>query len=839
MKSKLLSLVLCLLSFASFSQTNGWYQYHKATHISGIDADASGNLHLATNSGYMMYNTTTNMVEDYANLTSQNPPIGSCSSVKVNPTNNNIALGLLSGQGIVIYDGTNYTIYNSGNSDYGNFSAPQLHYTDSGLLYIYDTTDTKYQTFENGVFSVIKNLTFRPHALIENAAGTVTYFAARTSGGLVDGFYELDKATDTYTHYTTSNSGITHNGVNCFYRDANDLLYIGGHRGVNTLDTMGNWTTYQEPLPMNPSIFYSVYSMHKFSDGTFLVNNSDPNSSSQNGFSTVDFTTNTWTHFDSSVYCNASDQVQNMVLANDMVYTHFRKFTNPLESSKLWSFDTSNNTCEEQDVNHLNVVNLGLYGTTGLAIRQSPTEARQSQNNISILELLWTNNGGRDLNSLGLPVNSNFSDGFPDSNIELVATNSLNIIQPIEIVEEPILIVGEDNGLFFIDDSISPTFVPHALGNFRAVFLDLAFSLNNGETSFGLIGGWNNDTFEYELRIIEVFGTVEVGTGNISNASLRFSEPFGFGVGFSGVVDTATCKDENNSLNFTVSGQTSTGEKHIVNLDYTPETNTNSILASPSIAYSVNIDEFVDFQPSISYRDINNDDGKSPCFQGTDNIIYCTNFIGESVVFDSSTIDINGDGSSDAVLVDPHLTRGTGALTPQQARRLFYGTSQESDNTKSVSIINVNGVSSGSNRNTSEELNFEIIPSTTIENLPNDFYILNTYIYIYSDTHFAAAMSTTHGLLINTAIDYSSLPLSNDEVVANDNDLIMYPNPATDIVSFSDKTINSIVVYDINGRQVLNAKSNRVSVKNLAKGIYILKAKNANGITASKKLIKE
>jgi len=186
MKSKLLAFILCLLCLVSFSQTNGWYQYHKPTQIINMDVDPSGNVHLATTGGYIMYNTTTNMVEDYANLTSQNPPIGWCTSVKVNPTNNNVALGFPSGQGMAIYNGTNYNIYHSGNSGYGDFISPEFHYTDIGLLYIFDKADSKYQTFENGAFNPVQNLTFRPQAIIENSAGTITYFAGRTLGGLAD-----------------------------------------------------------------------------------------------------------------------------------------------------------------------------------------------------------------------------------------------------------------------------------------------------------------------------------------------------------------------------------------------------------------------------------------------------------------------------------------------------------------------------------------------------------------------------------------------------------------------------------------------------------------------------
>jgi hypothetical protein len=69
--------------------------------------------------------------------------------------------------------------------------------------------------------------------------------------------------------------------------------------------------------------------------------------------------------------------------------------------------------------------------------------------------------------------------------------------------------------------------------------------------------------------------------------------------------------------------------------------------------------------------------------------------------------------------------------------------------------------------------------------------------------------------------------------------IVLYPNPATDMVSFSDNTINNIEVFDINGRRVLYIKNtNTFSVKSLSNGIYIVKAINNNNETITKKLIK-
>ncbi|MEW4922289.1 T9SS type A sorting domain-containing protein [Algibacter sp. 2305UL17-15] len=843
MKTKLLLAALLFFCFQTHAQTNGWYQYHRPTQIINLDVDASGNLHLATNGGYMKYNTTTNMVEDYANLTSQSAPIGQCTSVKVNPVNNHITLGFPSGQGIAIYDGTNYTIYYSGNSNYDDFSNPQFHYTDSGLLYIFDTGDTKYQTFENGVFNPVQNITFRPQAIIENAAGNKVYFAGQTPGGLIDGLYMLDKTTDTFTKYTTSNSGIHSNGPACFFRDTNDLLYIGGHRGISTLDAMGNWTTYQEPLPINPSLFYSVYSIDKFSDGTFLVNNSQPNTSSQNGFSTVDFSTNTWTHFDSSVFCDSANDVQNLVIANDMVYTHFRKFGSITFNNRLWAFDTSNNTCEEQNINHLNVDDLNPYGPAGLAMRQSSTNA-------NAIELLWTNNSA--LISMDVMPNATFSNGFPSTNTLLTSTKQLNNINPVTIEDEAVLLVGDDDGVWFVDASNASTHVPHGL-DFRMTTFDIGFSLNNGTKSLGVIGGWNSSTFDFEVRTIEANG-VAANAGKTSktgfnNNSIRISGPTSFGIEYDGVVKTDCTEDENGNLKCTASGQTSLPERYLIDFTATPEDNTNNMLANPTIFDPVELDET--FPPDPNHSDLDKDGKKDLWFQDELGKInyYKRDPDTKNITVQNYSVSLTNDSENDQI----QLPRISKKPNPDSG---FYATIDENEiaavlnnqiqndpnideNTKFLyqAAFDLRDEASPGSKNNQMVLNFDIIPDATLENLPSDFYVLNSIIFVYSQTHYASVLSTTHGLLINTAIDYSSLALGVDEF-ASSNNLKLFPNPANDMVSFSDGNIKNITVFDINGRKVLSDWSNSISIKTLSNGIYIVKGITSEGISISKKLIK-
>lgn len=80
--------------------------------------------------------------------------------------------------------------------------------------------------------------------------------------------------------------------------------------------------------------------------------------------------------------------------------------------------------------------------------------------------------------------------------------------------------------------------------------------------------------------------------------------------------------------------------------------------------------------------------------------------------------------------------------------------------------------------------------------------------------------------------------LGIDSINENESTVRLYPNPASDIVSFSDITIKKITVFDINGKEMLSDSSNYISVKTLSNGIYIVKGTNDNGFSISKKLIK-
>lgn len=99
----------------------------------------------------------------------------------------------------------------------------------------------------------------------------------------------------------------------------------------------------------------------------------------------------------------------------------------------------------------------------------------------------------------------------------------------------------------------------------------------------------------------------------------------------------------------------------------------------------------------------------------------------------------------------------------------------------------------------------------------------------------------------NWAIDNFNLSYSNNTILATreevskaKEDIVIYPNPAKDIVTIEGKNkILSVYVYDLSGKRIdLSLTGNKVNISGLATGNYVLGIKTDEGVV-TKKLIKE
>lgn len=77
------------------------------------------------------------------------------------------------------------------------------------------------------------------------------------------------------------------------------------------------------------------------------------------------------------------------------------------------------------------------------------------------------------------------------------------------------------------------------------------------------------------------------------------------------------------------------------------------------------------------------------------------------------------------------------------------------------------------------------------------------------------------------------------ETVTNATNLSVSPNPARDIVTITtNETLQSVEMYDVNGRIVKTSKSNQINVSDLSSGIYMMKISSDKG-TTTKKIVVE
>ncbi|MES2411031.1 MAG: T9SS type A sorting domain-containing protein [Bacteroidota bacterium] len=71
-----------------------------------------------------------------------------------------------------------------------------------------------------------------------------------------------------------------------------------------------------------------------------------------------------------------------------------------------------------------------------------------------------------------------------------------------------------------------------------------------------------------------------------------------------------------------------------------------------------------------------------------------------------------------------------------------------------------------------------------------------------------------------------------------DNDFRIYPNPATDVLNLG-KVFNNVEIYDILGKLIFTDRnSERIAISAFAKGMYLIKVTDENGIGKSSRFLK-
>ena len=108
-------------------------------------------------------------------------------------------------------------------------------------------------------------------------------------------------------------------------------------------------------------------------------------------------------------------------------------------------------------------------------------------------------------------------------------------------------------------------------------------------------------------------------------------------------------------------------------------------------------------------------------------------------------------------------------------------------------------------------------------------------------TNRAASITTASTFPVVCWESCTDCPASVDEL--NEGGIVISPNPATDAINVSAKAnINSIAVYDLNGRVVasfeVNAASTAINVSEMTKGLYLVAINTAKGTYTERVIVK-
>ncbi|PZU86967.1 MAG: hypothetical protein DI529_08020 [Chryseobacterium sp.] len=108
-----------------------------------------------------------------------------------------------------------------------------------------------------------------------------------------------------------------------------------------------------------------------------------------------------------------------------------------------------------------------------------------------------------------------------------------------------------------------------------------------------------------------------------------------------------------------------------------------------------------------------------------------------------------------------------------------------------------------------------------------DFSDKNAYIYI---------ASADLGLL-GYSLDLDVL--ATGEVSGEKAKVLVYPNPVVDVLHIDDKNLKSVTLYNMEGKKLLETKSNEMNVSKLPNGVYVLRIVTSDNNIVSKKIIKK
>lgn len=116
------------------------------------------------------------------------------------------------------------------------------------------------------------------------------------------------------------------------------------------------------------------------------------------------------------------------------------------------------------------------------------------------------------------------------------------------------------------------------------------------------------------------------------------------------------------------------------------------------------------------------------------------------------------------------------------------------------------------------------------------FYELQTINYLYDYISIARSAFIGESDIPNPCGPYSGISYEEEKSIN------VFPNPAQDEISITGVIPESVIVYDLMGRIVVsefNSETNTINIKNIPKGLYIIKITSIDGVIFTSKILKQ
>lgn len=215
-------------------------------------------------------------------------------------------------------------------------------------------------------------------------------------------------------------------------------------------------------------------------------------------------------------------------------------------------------------------------------------------------------------------------------------------------------------------------------------------------------------------------------------------------------------------------------------------------------------------------------------------------------------MDINADGKPDLVVTSENLTANTSTLFGTASNpywKVFNNTGSGFSTAASNWAVPVGGLKNGANlgfylagfsNSSSYSLNSQNwnVMDMNGDSKP-DLVVTSENLTANTPTVFGTALNPYWKVYINTSITGGLYASDN-----SDNDILIYPNPFSNQITFSltDIAQTTVTLYNFLGKQMQQetfTNSLSINAEQLADGIYLYTLRNSKGILKTGKILKQ